>query len=190
MTDRTNPPAFDWSSVEWTTYSGHPATGTRLQTAQIGPNTYWRLATHDYDTNTDTPLGAPPYYTHERDADRAYRWIITAEERHEALDALAAQIQPGWTVDITDHDYLPNSWDGALVESVTDDGLIICSRRPVTSRGRSSPTLRVTWDDDWEVSAPAYTVNRYRVPTSVSSRSTPGVPRLVKTFRFRPPRNY
>jgi hypothetical protein len=104
-----------------------------------------------------------------------------------ALRALAAQIQPGWTVDITDHDYLSDSREGAVVESVTADQITVRPRRPWSSQGRRFRTMRIEWDDrDLEVDG--YVLRLYTTPASTTSRSTRGVRRIVKTFWFRPPR--
>lgn len=178
---------FDWSTVTWTTYSGHPATGTRLQYTEIGPNTYWRVVVHDYTTRTDNPLMGPEF--HESNATRAYRWHIGAHERAERVATLRARVTVGWTVDITGHDYINDSRDGALVEQVTDDGsLIIRRKKAVASQGRGFDSLRLDWDG--ELDADGDTLHLWTIPTAITSRSTPGVPRRVKSFRFHPPRAY
>lgn len=177
---------FDWSSVTWTTYSGHPATGTRLQSTEIGPNTYWRVVVHDYTDGTDTPLMGPEF--HERNADKAYRWHIGAHERAERVTALRARVTAGWTVDITDHDYISDSRDGALVERITDDGaLIIKPKKGWSSQGRGFGFTRLIWGG--EMDADGDTLHVWTIPTGVTSRSTPGVPRRVKSYRFHPPRD-
>lgn len=175
---------FDWSSVTWTTYSGHPATGTRLQYTDIGPNTWWRVTVYDYATRTDTPLMGPD---RESNATAAYRWHISAHERERRVAALRARITAGWTVDITDHDSISDSRDGALVERINDDGaLIIRPKKGWSSQGRGFGFTRLTWDG--ETDADGDTLHVWRIPTSTGSRSTEGVPGRVKSFRFHPPR--
>jgi hypothetical protein len=176
---------FDWSTVEWSTYVSHPWTGAQLQYADIGPNTWWRVAQHDYDTKTDTELWK---YPHESEADKAYRWIITREERIADLAELRARVAVGWTVDITDHDYISDSRDGSRVTEVTDTGIVIKPLQPLASQGRRFPTVRLTWSD--EMVTEGDTVHLYRVGTAITSRSTPGIPRLSKTYRFHPPRGH
>lgn len=176
---------FDWSSVTWTTYSGHPATGARLQLAAIGPYTWWRVVVHDYTSGADTPVMGPEF--HERNATAAYRWYIGAHERAERVAVLRARVTAGWTVDVTDHDYIGDSRDGALVERITDDGaLIIKPRKGWSSQGRGFDFMRLTWDG--ELDADGNTLHVWTIPTSTGSRSTPGVPHRVKSFRFHPPR--
>lgn len=169
----------------WSTSEGHPATGTRLQSAEIGANTYWRVVAHDYATGTDTPVMGPEF--HERNAVAAYRWHIGAHERAERVAALRSRITAGWTVDITNHDYIADSHDGALVERITDDGaLIIKPRKGWSSQGRGFGFTRLTWDG--EMDADGDTLHVWTIPTGVTSRSTPGVPHRVKSYRFHPPR--
>lgn len=176
---------FDWTTVEWSTYSGHPATGTRLQSAVIGVNTWWRVVQHDYDSKTDTELYK---YFHESEADAAYRWIITREDRITALAALRERVTTSWTVDITDHDYISDSRDGSPITGVTEQppGVVITPLKPWVSQGNRFRTMRLNWVDNMVTEG--NTVRLYRVPTRTGSRSTPGVPSLVKTFRFHPPR--
>lgn len=97
------------------------------------------------------------------------------------LTALRAEITAGWTVDITDHDYLGDSREGARVDQVTDDGLIIRPRHPWSSQGRSFPFTSFTWDGDRE--ADGHTVRLYHTPPPHTGKSR----RLIKTYRFRPP---
>lgn len=176
---------FDWSAVEWLTYTGHPATGTRLQYTDIGPNRWWRVVHHDYDTGNDAELYR---YPHERLADRAYRWITDRDERLASLAQLRAKITTDWTVDVIDHDYADDSRDGARITEAHALGVIIKPGRAWSSQGRGYPTMSVRWSPD--MVAEGNTVHLYRVPTSTTSRSTPGVPHLVKSFRFHPPRPY
>lgn len=175
---------FDWSSVTWNTTDGHPATGTRLQSTEIGPNTYWRVVVHDYTTGTDTPLMGPEF--HESNATAAYRWHVNAADRAERVAQLRAQVTAGWTVDITDHDCINNGRDGAVVEKVNDDGsMIIELKKALSSQGRGFSSVRLTWDG--ETDADGTTLHLWTIPTGVTSRSTPGVPRRVKSYRFHPP---
>lgn len=173
---------FDWSAVTWSTNDGHPATGTRLQNTQIGANTWWRVVQHDYNTGTDTELYK---YPHGSQAQAAYRWIITRDDRITSLATLRERITTEWTVDITDHDCLSDSREGAAVDTVTAHGLILRPRRPWSSQGNPLPTMTLPWSDC--MVAVKNVVGLYRLPTSMGSRSTPGVPALVKTFRFNPP---
>lgn len=96
--------------------------------------------------------------------------------------ALSAEITTGWTVDITDHDYLADSREGATVERIIDGDLILKARRPWHSQGRSFPHMSFTWTGDLEVDG--HTVRLYRTPPPHTGKSR----RLVKTFRFHPPK--
>lgn len=105
-----------------------------------------------------------------------------------ALAALKAEVAEGWKVKIADHDYLGDSRDDVTVTAVTEDGLVLTPKRPWASQGRSFRTMNFTWSGTREVTG--RTVRLYTVGTSITSRSTPGVRRLVKTFTFSPPREY
>jgi len=97
------------------------------------------------------------------------------------IAALAAEVQVGWTVDITDHDHLADSREGAAVERIIDGDLILKARRPWNSQGRSFPHMSFTWTGDLE--ADGHTVRLYHTPPPHTGKSR----RLIKTFRFHPP---
>lgn len=119
------------------------------------------------------------------------------------ITTLAAEITDGWTVDITDHDYLNDSREGARVE-VKPSGLVLRPRRPWSSQGRSYPTMQVVLDParDWEVDG--YTLRLYRRKQVHRYENIPGPGKrvrslgriddpsgareIVKTFRFHPPK--
>jgi hypothetical protein len=101
-----------------------------------------------------------------------------------ALRELREKITEGWRVKITDHDYANDGRDGT-VEKVTDDGLVIRPDHPWSSQGRKFRTMNFTWGGDMDVEGA--TVRLCVVPSSTTSRSTKGVRRLVKTFKFTPP---
>lgn len=103
---------------------------------------------------------------------------------HDRIAALATEIATGWTVDITDHDYLNDSRDGARVEKVTDNILVLRPRHAWSSQGRKFPQMNFTWDaTDLEVQEDGHTVRLYRTPPPHTGKSR----RLIKTFRFHPP---
>lgn len=94
-------------------------------------------------------------------------------------------IVEGWTLKIIDHDYLNDSRDNVTVTHVSDDGATLQPRRPWSSQGMRFRTMDVSWARlEWE----GNTARLWTVPKSTTSRSTAGVPRLVKTFEFAPPR--
>lgn len=94
-------------------------------------------------------------------------------------------VREGWTVVITDHDYLNDSRDNVTVTDVREDGATLRPRRPWSSQGRRFPTMNITWTRlEWS----GNTARLYTMPTGITSRSTPGVRRLIKTFAFAPPR--
>lgn len=105
----------------------------------------------------------------------------------DAMAALRAEITEGWTVKIINHDYITDSRDDVTVTRVRDDGLDLTAKRAWASQGRKFPTMNFTWGGDREVTG--RTVRLYSVGTSITSRTTPGVRRLIKTFVFTPPRS-
>ena len=104
------------------------------------------------------------------------------------LEELKAQIKPGWTVRIIDHQTLSEGRDKVKVEEVREDGLLLRPSRPWSSQGRTFPTYLFTWDGDLEVEG--FKVHRFWTPTAITSRSTPGVRQVVKTFVFSAPKGY
>lgn len=102
------------------------------------------------------------------------------------LDKLRAEVAEGWKVRIVDHDYGSESRDDVTVTKVTADGLTLTAKRPWSNQGRKFPTMRFSWEGMSEVTG--HTVRLYTVGTAITSRSMPGVRRLIKTFNFEPPR--
>ncbi|MER6605733.1 hypothetical protein ABT282_07410 [Streptomyces sp. NPDC000927] len=103
----------------------------------------------------------------------------------DGIAEIREQIQEGWRVRIIDHDYINDSRD-ATVDAVTPDGLTLRADRPWSSQGRKFPTMNFTWDGDHTVEG--MTVHLWTTPNSTTSRSTKGVRRRVKTFKFTPPK--
>lgn len=100
-------------------------------------------------------------------------------------NTLRDEITVGWTVKITDHDYLNNSRDRVTVTTVTDNGLTLTPKRPWSSQGRRYPTMHFTWDDNGDRhEIDGHTVRLYRTPPPHTGKSR----RLIKTFEFAPPR--
>ena len=108
---------------------------------------------------------------------------------HNALRALAEQVQPGWTVDISGEDLVDNR-EGAKVTGTVPGGIVIRPRRPWSSQGRTYPCTELVWaeweGDDYEVDG--LTLRLYITATAITSRSRPGQRQLVKTYRFHSPR--
>lgn len=102
----------------------------------------------------------------------------------EALAALRAEITVGWTVKITDHDYINDSRDNVTVAQVRADHLILRPWRAWGSQGRKFSTMTFTWGGDREVDG--RTVRLYTTPLPHTGKSR----RLIKTFVFAPPREY
>lgn len=108
------------------------------------------------------------------------------------LGPLLAHLHVGCKVDITDHQYLSESREGAVMERVDGRGAVIRPRRPWFSQGRTFPVTHLTWDGDleWTATGDARYGNRrfhvklYTTPTSITSRSTPGKRELVCTYTF------
>lgn len=97
-------------------------------------------------------------------------------------ERLRNEITPGWTVKITDHDYLNDSRDDVTVHLVESDGsLILRAKRPWSSQGRKFTNMIFEWDGDREVSG--RTVRLYHTPPPHTGKSR----RLVKTYEFAPP---
>jgi hypothetical protein len=96
-------------------------------------------------------------------------------------DNLRDEIQTGWSVKITDHDYISDSRDDVTVTAITADGLTLKSKRGWSSQGRKYPTMRFTWDGDREIDG--HTVRLYHTPPLRTHK----VRRLIKTFVFSPP---
>lgn len=94
---------------------------------------------------------------------------------------LRAEITVGWTVRITDFDYLAGSRDDVTVTAVHASGLTLRTKRPWSSQGRRFPTMNFTWDGDRRVTGRK--VNLYHTPPPHTGRSR----RLTKTFVFSPP---
>lgn len=107
---------------------------------------------------------------------------LTMNTAADALAVLRAAITPGWTVDIIDHDYMPDSRSAVRVDRVSADRLILRPALPWSSQGRKYPTMSLTWDSD--LVADGYTVRLYRTPPPHTGKSR----RVVKTFTFHPPR--
>lgn len=99
-----------------------------------------------------------------------------------AVRALAAQITTDWTVDITDHDYLSDSRDGAAVVMVDADGIRMQPKRPWFSQGRTFTVGSLSWNDgDWQVDG--HVLRLYHTPPPHTGKSR----RIIKTYRFYPP---
>jgi hypothetical protein len=103
------------------------------------------------------------------------------------LAALIEEVEAGWRVDITNHDYTNDSRDDVEVTEVRDDGVILRPKRPWSSQGRGFSTMHLTWEN---LEVTGRIARLYIMGTSITSRTTPGVKRLAKTFTFRPPRPY
>lgn len=103
------------------------------------------------------------------------------------LSALIEEVEVGWRVDIANHDYGDDSRDDVEVTEIQDDGVILRPKRAWSSQGRSFPTMHLTWDN---LEVTGRTARLYIMGTSITSRTTPGVKRLARTFTFRPPRPY
>lgn len=98
-------------------------------------------------------------------------------------NGLSARITPGWTVDITDHDYLADSREGAHVEQISSEGMIFRPRRPWSSQGRTFTVGSLAWEGgDWEFDGD--TARLFHTPPPHTGKSR----RLIKTYRFHPPR--
>lgn len=102
----------------------------------------------------------------------------------EAMAALRAEIAEGWTVRITDHDYLNDSRDDVTVTEVHQNGLILTPKQGWSSQGRGFSSTAFTWDGDMEVTG--RTVRLYRTPPPHTGKSR----RLIKTYTFTPPSAY
>lgn len=106
-----------------------------------------------------------------------------------ALTELRTRITEEWTVDVVDHFCLSESRDGARIESVTTDSLVIRPRKAWRCQGMWWPTMTVKWDkgkEDCEVDGTSVTV--FRIADSTTSRSTKGERQAVRTYRFHAPR--
>lgn len=102
-----------------------------------------------------------------------------------ALEDLAKEIQPGWRVDITDHDYIADSRDDAEVTTVRENAVELTPKRPWSSQGRNFSSTILTWDDkDAEVSG--RTVRLYHTPPPHTGKAR----RLITTYTFKPPRGF
>lgn len=102
----------------------------------------------------------------------------------EALAALKAEITVGWRVKIIDHDNIADSRDEVTVTEVHDNHLVLRSKRPWSSQGRSFPTMDFRWIGDEE--ADGRTVRLYTTPPPHTGKPR----RLIKTFVFTPPKEY
>jgi hypothetical protein len=110
------------------------------------------------------------------------------------LSGLLTHIQPGCPVTITDHEYTSESRDNATVEKIDGSGVTIRPSRPWSSQGQAFRVTVLTWQGDleWKATGDARHGNRrfhvdlYVTPTSITSRSTPGNRKLVKTYTFFP----
>lgn len=109
------------------------------------------------------------------------------------LTTLKAEVEVGWKVKITNHDYLDDSRDDVTVAEVHDGHLILRPKRPWSSQGRQFATMEFAWDEaeegvtgssDQKVSG--RTVRVYHTPPPHTGKSR----RLVKTFVFSPPSPY
>lgn len=91
------------------------------------------------------------------------------------------KILPGWTVDVTDHDYIADSRDGAVVETVTGKGFTYRPRKSWSSQGRKFTVGSVSWEGgDWEFNG--LTAMLYHTPPAHTGKPR----RLIKTYRFHP----
>lgn len=82
------------------------------------------------------------------------------------LAALIEEIEAGWRVDITNHDYIDDSRDDAEVTEIRDDGVILHPKRPWSSQGRSFSTMHLTWDG---LEVTGRTARLYIMGTSITS---------------------
>lgn len=109
-----------------------------------------------------------------------HREILIMNENHmNDLRTLIAQIEPGWTVKTTNHDYIASSGINTVTE-VTATKLLTKLGKPVTNQGRRFTTSYFTWPtegDDFEVSG--MTLRTYR--KSYGSRV------IALTLTFAPP---
>lgn len=88
------------------------------------------------------------------------------------------EIRVGWRVKISDFDYGPDGRDDVTVEEVREDGsLILRTRKPWASQGRSFATMHLTWTGD--VRMAGRTVYLYR--------DSFGRQIVTKAFTFFPP---
>lgn len=102
----------------------------------------------------------------------------------DGLNVLIDEVTVGWRVDITDHDYLNDSRKGVEVTAIRDDGVTLRPKRAWSSQGRGLPVMHLTWES---LEVTGRTARLYVMGTSITSRTAPGVRRLVKTFVFKPP---
>lgn len=94
---------------------------------------------------------------------------------------LIEQVGEGWKVAIFDHDHLSESRDDVTVTAVGSDHLVLTSKIPWVSQGRSFSSTKFTWDGDKEVDGRR--VRLYHTP-----RANTGKPRrLIQTLIFTPP---
>lgn len=101
------------------------------------------------------------------------------------IQELKDMIQVGWKVEITDHDYLNNSGTATITE-ITEFGMTLTRRYPVSSQGRSFPSMLLSWDlkDGDKHVREGNTIHFYVMGRAITSRSTPGVHRLCKSYKF------
>jgi hypothetical protein len=65
-------------------------------------------------------------------------------------EELRAQIKPGWTVRIIDHETLSEGRDNVKVEEVREDGLLLRPSRPWSNQGRTFPRLSSHGMETWK----------------------------------------
>lgn len=99
-----------------------------------------------------------------------------------ALEMLISEVGPGWTVDVIDHDYGPDTRYGCKVHRVLlSGGWEIRPSRPWRSQGRRYDYMHVSTEGD--VITEGATIIRYITPEKHTGKPR----RATKTFVFHPP---
>lgn len=106
------------------------------------------------------------------------------------LEELREQIAEGWKVRIIDHDYGSEGRDDCEIREVEKGGFVIVPKKPWSSQGVKFTFRHFIWETTNELVADGLKIHVYVMPTAITSRSTPGVRRLSKTYVFTPPRGY
>lgn len=102
------------------------------------------------------------------------------------LEELKAAVTEEWTVDIRDYGYTNDSRKGAAIENLTEEGMTLRPKRGWSSQGRGFATTTFSWKDPAEglVEIKGTTVYHFYMPTSITSRSTPGKRECYKAYTF------
>jgi hypothetical protein len=108
------------------------------------------------------------------------------------LEELKAAVTEEWTVDIRDYDCTNDSRDGVSIENLTEEGMTLRPKRGWSSQGWGFATAAFSWEDPAGdlVEVEGTTVYHFYMPTSITSRSTPGKRECYKSYRFNKPRGY